>query len=246
MSFNMMAFYLVLLASHNPPRLFNTRPGRERVAGKLRVGMPGLFTLHLLHIWYWTVLNVNDFTTAESNKIRLIHSGNVLRLYLHSLVMTWGRMKDYIMNFPYSLLFRPLCSWRLLWLQPAVTVALLLSSSLVPRESNAINQSPMSCLVHFRRSPTTLLLYLLSLVWVSQEQKINGITGTLSLFAFQTEMACPHGPPGGLDLVSGWLLTSVSLLICSNNADLFGLLWPIILQNENPKWRNFYYLPPSH
>lgn len=142
-------------------------------------------------------------------------------------------------------------------IQAAVFVAITLTSTrchcssatflfLGSKESNAINQSPMSCLVHFRRSPTTLLLYLLSLVWVSQEQKINGITGTLSLFAFQTEMACPHGPPGGLDLVSGWLLTSVSLLICSNNADLFGLLWPIILQNENPKWRNFYYLPPSH
>lgn len=43
---------------------------------------------------------------------------------------------------------------------------------LAPKGSNTINQSLMSCLVHFRRSPVASFHSMLSSVWMSQNKRL--------------------------------------------------------------------------
>lgn len=100
-----------------------------------------------------------------------------------------------------------------------------------PKESNTINQSLMSCLVHLRRSPMALFHYLLSSVWMSQNKRLMGLPGVCPPVCLweQNGLSTPT-PPGGLDHVISWqragntLLTSVSLLNHSDNAERFWLL----------------------
>ena len=77
-SVNMMAFYLVLLASHNPPWIVQHTAREEKGSRGGGVSILELVSVHLLYIRYWNMFSITYFRAITCAKMILIHSENIL------------------------------------------------------------------------------------------------------------------------------------------------------------------------
>lgn len=74
---------------------------------------------------------------------------------------------------------------------------------LAPKGSNTINQSLMSCLVHFRRSPVASFRSVLSSVWMSQSKRLMVRPGSCPAVCLWGHSGLSElTPPGRLGVIS--------------------------------------------
>lgn len=140
------AFYLVLLASHNPPGSYNTQPGRGKNSRGGGVGIAELVSVHLMYMQYYNMGSITYFRAIKCDKmILIIHSENIfcggITCPCRNEFKIQGLTEISFILCYINTVFTRKWNWiqtaQLLWgqrlIQTTVTVDLLPSSSSVPK-----------------------------------------------------------------------------------------------------------------